>query len=234
MHVRDRGAGATSGSRIGVITTSYPRWPGDAAGGFVAGHVAYLRATGAEVEVIAVGDGDGPHATIDGDDGVTRLDGRGLFYRGGAPEALEASPRAALAAMAVSAELAATVARHARRWDAVVAHWLAPSALVAALVAGRRPLLAVAHGGDVHLLARTRLLGPTLRLLHARGATVAFVSEALRRRALAALPAARAATLRTTVQPMGVDDRATAAIRAAQAARAARPAPMFKIGRAHV
>ncbi len=221
MRVRDRGRAI--GARIGVITTSYPRWPGDAAGGFVAGHVAYLRATGAEVEVIALGDGARPPA-VTADDGVTRLAGRGLFYRGGAPEALEAGPRAALAALAVSSELAATVARHARRWDAVVAHWLAPSALIAALVAGRRPLLAVAHGGDVHLLARTRLLGPTLRLLHARGATIAFVSDALRRRALATLPADRAATLRTTVQPMGVDDHATAAIRAA---RAARPAPTF-------
>lgn len=230
--MRDRGprtgsgSGRRSGRRIGVITTSYPRWPGDAAGGFVAGHVAYLRATGAEVEVIAVG--DDPARAQGGEDGVTRVDGRGLFYRGGAPEALEAGSRAALAALAVSAALLATVARHARRWDAVVAHWLAPSALAAALVAGDRPLLAVAHGGEVHLLARTRLLGPTLRLLHARGATVAFVSEALRRCALAAVPADLAATLRTAVQPMGVDDLATAAIRAA---RATRPAPTFTSAR---
>lgn len=224
------------GARIGVITTSYPRWPGDAAGGFVAGHVAYLRRSGAEVEVIAIGDGDGQEH--EHEHGVTRVDGRGLFYRGGAPEALEAgAARAAIAALTVSADLLATIARRARRWDAVVAHWLAPSALAAALAAGGRPLLAVAHGGDVHLLARTRLLGPTLRLLHARGATIGFVSEALRRRALAALPAARAATLRTVVQPMGVDDHATAAIRAARAARTgdafttARPATLLVLAR---
>ena len=213
--------------RLGVITTSYPRWAGDAAGGFVAGHVAYLRATGADVEVIAIDD-DGAVREPD----VTRVGGGGLFYRGGAPEAIEAGgrgsreaieagARAALAALTVSARMTAAVARRARQWDAVVAHWLAPSALAALIAAPRKPLLAIAHGGDVHLLARMRLLGPALRLLHARGATVAFVSEAMRARALAALPPHLAATLRTVVQPMGVDDHATEAIRTARAAHPA-------------
>ena len=209
--------GDHAGARIGVITTSYPRWPGDAAGGFVAGHVGYLRATGAEVEVIAIDD-DGAVREAK----VTRVAGGGLFYRGGAPEALEGGARAAVAALTVSARMTAAVARRARRWDAVVAHWLAPSALAAVIAAPRQPLLAIAHGGDVHLLARLRLLGPSLRLLHARGATVAFVSEAMRARALASLPPHLAATLRTIVQPMGVDDHATDAIRAA---RAVQPAP---------
>ena len=41
--------------RVGLITTSYPRWRGDAAGSFVAGHAAYLRRTGATVEIVATG-----------------------------------------------------------------------------------------------------------------------------------------------------------------------------------
>ena len=216
--------------RIGVVTTSYPRWPGDAAGGFVAGHVEYLRGTGAEVEVVAIGDPDADADDVADDEarGIARIGGRGLVYRGGASEALERGWRGAPGALAVSARLTATVARRARGWDAVVAHWLAPSALAAALAAGGRPLLAIAHGGDVHLLARTRMLGPALALLHARGATIAFVAEALRQRALATLPPARAAALRTLVQPMGVDDRATAAIRAV---RAARPPDAFTVER---
>ena len=42
--------------QLGVVTTSYPRFPGDPAGNFVAAHVAALRALGHRVEVIAAGD----------------------------------------------------------------------------------------------------------------------------------------------------------------------------------
>src|SRR6185503_19510756 len=48
--------------KLGVVTTSYPRFAGDPAGSFVAGHVAALRALGHDVEVIAAGPrGDAPH-----------------------------------------------------------------------------------------------------------------------------------------------------------------------------
>ena len=60
---------------VGVVTTSYPRFEGDAAGNFVAGHVAG-RAGGHEVNVIAA------------DHGIAAPPG--IFYRGGAPEAIEA------------------------------------------------------------------------------------------------------------------------------------------------
>ena len=146
---------------LGLVTTSYPRFPGDPAGNFVAAHAAALRALGHRVEVIAAG---GP-ASSD----ARRVGGLGLFYAGGAPDALERSPlRAGLAAAAFTARLTAAVAASARRWDAIVAHWLAPSAL-AALPTGR-PLTAIAHGGDVFTLRRLRLLGPVLGALHRRGA----------------------------------------------------------------
>ena len=41
--------------RLGLVTTSYPRFPGHMAGGFVAEHVAYLRNRGHQVDVIAAG-----------------------------------------------------------------------------------------------------------------------------------------------------------------------------------
>jgi len=41
--------------RIGLLTTSYPRYPGDPAGGFVAEHAAFLARIGHDVEVIAGG-----------------------------------------------------------------------------------------------------------------------------------------------------------------------------------
>ncbi|HEY5934572.1 MAG TPA: hypothetical protein VIU61_08055, partial [Kofleriaceae bacterium] len=78
--------------RIGVVTTSYPRWPGDAAGNFVEGHVRALQRLGHEVEVIAAGDAS--------ENGVMRVPARGLFYRGGAPDALERAPIRSLLAAA--------------------------------------------------------------------------------------------------------------------------------------
>lgn len=200
--------------RLGVVTTSYPRWPGDAAGSFVHGHVAYLRrAPGvASVEVIAAGDGALDPAW-DAREGVVRVAAPpGLFYAGGAPEAIAAG--AGRAAIGFAARLAVEVARRGRRWDAVAAHWLAPSAIAAC--AARGPLLAIAHGGDVHLLARRRLLAPVLALLGARGARLAFVSEALRAAAIDAWPGARD---RSIVQPMAIDGERAARVAAERAAR---------------
>ena len=164
-------------TRIGVVTTSYPRFPGDAAGSFVGAHVAALRGLGHEVEVLSATEDDT------------------LFYRGGAPDALERlGVRALPAAAAFTAKLTARVVARARRWDAVIAHWLVPSALAA--LPTRLPMLAIGHGGDVHTLRRMHLLGAVIRALRLRGAKLAFVSEELR--AMANAPGA-------IVQPMGVD-----------------------------
>lgn len=202
--------------RLGVVTTSYPRRAGDAAGSFVAGHVAYLRrAPGVtSVEVIAADD-ERIDRAWDAREGVVRVGApRGLFYAGGAPEAIAAGA-SRIAMIGFAARLAAEVAARGLRWDAVVAHWLAPSAIAAC--AARGPLLAIAHGGDVHLLARLRLLGGALRLLGARRARLAFVSPALRAAAIDAWPGAAD---RSIVQPMAIDGDRAAAIVAARAARA--------------
>lgn len=186
--------------RIGVVTTSYPREAGDFAGSFVGEHVRALRALGHDVEVLAA---DG---ALDGDDGddVTRIPGGALFASGGAPDRLEHSPViSTLEALAFSSRLALEVGRRARDWDAVIAHWLAPCAL-ASLVA-RKPLLAIAHGGDVHTLHRYGLLAAAIGLLRSRGAQLAFVSDELRR--IARVDAASA-----IVQPMGIELARFAAI----------------------
>ncbi len=209
---------ATRPGRIGVVATSYPRWPGDGAGGFVEGHVRYLRGCGAEVEVVAAG-----HSLPAPS---------GLFFDGGAPEAIEsaltaAQPMTLVRALGFSADMVATVVRRVRRWDAIAAHWLVPSAVAAALAPRRVPMLAIAHGGDVHLLARMRLLAPVMALLVARDARLVFVSDELRRRAMDALPRwlGERVMARSIVQPMGVDDVRTAAIVETRAAAAAATEP---------
>lgn len=175
--------------KIGVVTTSYPRHDGDAAGSFVAAHVAAMRALGHDVSVIAAAhEVGGPLLT--GAGGPDELERRGM--RG-----------LALAAI-VTARLTALVARRAGDRELIVAHWLAPSALAA--LPARRPVLAIAHGGDVHTLRRLHLLAPALHLLRARGARLAFVSSELLAVAKAAAPSLVSwLDEAAIVQPMGLD-----------------------------
>jgi glycosyltransferase involved in cell wall biosynthesis len=182
--------------KLGVVTTSYPRFPGDPAGNFVAGHVAAIRGLGHRVEVIAAGD---PAPTTPDELRIASP----LFYRGGAPDLLERAPlRAGIAAAGFAARLTAAVTRRAQDWDAIVAHWLAPSALAA--LPCRRPLVAIAHGGDVFTLRRLHLLRPVLHALARGDARLVFVTEHLRSIARAAAPEL-AWLARAIVQPMGID-----------------------------
>lgn len=193
--------------KIGVVTTSYPRFPHDPAGNFVGEHVRALRDRGHDVEVIAAGDDSGAHSH----DGVIRIANNGLFYTSGAPDLLERDRRRAWSAATFSVRLTAAVIR--RRWDSIIAHWLAPSAL--ACLPATAPLLAIAHGGDVHVLRRAGLLAPTLYLLRARDAQLVFVSEELREIALSAAPRLESWLADARVQPMGIDVARFAAIRRA-------------------
>jgi glycosyltransferase involved in cell wall biosynthesis len=139
--------------RIGVLTTSYPRAEDDPAGEFVAGFARWLAAR-ADVEVLC--------AAAD----------RRLFYRGGAPLALQTGrwPEAA----AFSARLLAEAA--VRRWDAVVSHWLVPCGAVGMLLG--RPHLAIAHGSDVRLLRRLPG-GRRLARMISQRADLVYVAEHL-------------------------------------------------------
>lgn len=213
--------------RIGVITSSYPRWPGDLAGRFVHEHVRWLEAQGHVVDVIALPRRSAAIGIPD------------------AFEAIGALPRAARAVAMTRpvASLAAGTAtmlrqvwRAAPPWDAICAHWLLPAASVGALAAWRArakatpqgpsrnvPFLAIAHGGDVHLLARSGLLRAALARLMAIEARIAWVSAPLRDQALAACgPELRAmVSARSNVCAMGVDDHRFAAIAARRATTAA-------------
>ncbi|HWN66292.1 MAG TPA: glycosyltransferase family 4 protein [Haliangium sp.] len=236
--------------RVGVVTTSYPRAPGDPAGSFVAAHVDWLVAAGHTVEVLCAGAARAAGAataaeragaaraaeragaataaeragaaTAAGTEGEAHAAWQpgvrvvpvaappGLFYQGGAPEALAARGSAAAVDVArFSAALLRAVWRHARGWDAAFAHWLAPCGAALALAAppGLR-LVAIAHSGDVHLLRRLGLATPLAWALLGRRARLACVSEHVRERLLGGVrPAwlARALRARSLVTPMGVD-----------------------------
>jgi len=185
--------------RLGVVTTSYPRYPGDLAGAFVGEHVDWLRRAGYQVEVVAA---DHPEAVPL--PGVTRVPAPpGLFYDGGAPEALGARPELKTAALGFTARMLAAL-RH-RRWDGAIGHWLVPS-MAAALALPRVPLVAIAHSGDVDLLCKMHLAGPVAALLRARRARLIFVAQHLRERFADACPALLRKQVRAAaVVPMGVE-----------------------------
>jgi len=145
--------------RVGVLTTSYPRDADDAAGTFVAGFSRWLAANVGDVDVVCAA----PE--------------RPLFYRGGAPEALKRRGAWAEAA-AFSGRLLMEAKRRARGWDAVVSHWLVPSAAVADACGAARHL-AIAHGSDVRLLSSLPGGRALVRRL-ARRADLVYVAEALR------------------------------------------------------
>jgi glycosyltransferase involved in cell wall biosynthesis len=158
----------------GVVTTSYPRHPGDWAGTFVRARVLELAARG-RVEVLCAGS-PGPEAG-DPDVEVVRLPGE-LFSGPGAPEVLERD--GLLPALGFTARLATAIAQRAGRWGAVESHWLLPSALLCSTLA--LPHRAFAHGGDVALLERISFGGALARRLARAGMHIQFVSEELRGR----------------------------------------------------
>ncbi len=105
---------------------------------------------------------------------------RTLFYRGGAPAQLGApgAVDAWLGAAAFSAALAARAGAVERGWDAIVSHWLVPSAMVGAVFARGRPHVAIAHGSDARLVSRLPG-GVHLARWLARAADLVYVARAL-------------------------------------------------------
>jgi len=158
--------------RVGFITTSFPRREGDPAGGFVLGLARTLARRGHQVEVVAPepdepADWGHPQAPWLG--GVRVLPApyarprrlQRLFFGAGVPDNIALAPAMAALVPPAVAGLYLTALRRAPVWDALVSHWLAPSALIAAALPRPRSRthLAIAHSGDLHLLGRLPLGG---------------------------------------------------------------------------
>lgn len=165
--------------RIGMITTSVPHAGDPVAGRFVADMAEALAAQGHDVRVLALrrreGRGWDRAAAPRGYAlRAVRAPGAGLLYDGGAPERLR-GVQGWTRALGVSATLAAAAATALRDRDALVSHFLLPSALIAGALRAGRPHLAIAHGTDGTLFAR---LPPRLRAGVLRGATARWYTHA--------------------------------------------------------
>lgn len=198
--------------RIGVLSTSFPRFDGDIAGNFVLESCQALIARGHEIEVLA------PEST----EGAASLSIHGLsvhsvsylrprtwqrtFYGAGVPDNVRRDRLAWLGLVPFSMKLAAQVARRAQRWDALISHWALPCALAATLRPQRCRHLSVLHSADVHALTQL----PGRRLLASAVVASAdhhwFTSHALRDKFATCLDPARRQHLldHSTCRPMGV------------------------------
>ena len=157
--------------RVAVLTTSYPRSPGDAAGRFVADAVDHLRASGVEVSVV----------------GPQQFRHYGIAYGHGVLANLRARPWLALFVPA----LLVNFVRAARRIDAdlVHAHWL-PAGWVAAR--SGKPYVVQVWGTDVELARRAPWLARRIlrgaRLVIAASNDLAESARALGAREVRVIP----------------------------------------------
>lgn len=151
-----------SRGRVLMVTSSFPRWPGDGTTPFVSHLAQDLLAQGWNIDVLA------PHAkgaakmeTID-DLTIRRFQylwpasAQTVCYQGGALTNLRnrRSNLAKLPALILAEWLAVTGHLASRRYDLVHSHWILPQGFTVATAAGvlRIPHIATVHGSDVFAL----------------------------------------------------------------------------------
>lgn len=155
--------------RIGVLTTSYPRFAGDVGGSFVEAFARALRDRGHELEVLAPEPREPPGPQPLPPTWVRYLP-RPLertFHGAGVPDNLRRSTAAWLGLATGPLALARAAHARAHRWDALVSHFGVPCGAIGELVAAGQPHLCVWHSADVALAAR--LPARALRWTRRRG-----------------------------------------------------------------
>jgi glycosyltransferase involved in cell wall biosynthesis len=143
--------------KVVVLTTSYPRYEGDAAGTFVADAVERLRGRGVEVDVVS----------------PASFRHFGIAYGSGVVGNLRRQPWRAALVPAMLASFARAARNAARGADLVHAHWLPAGAV--ALTCGK-PFVVQLWGTDVELARKAR---PLARAVLHRARLVVCASHAL-------------------------------------------------------
>ncbi len=205
-----------------MVTTSYPRFPGDGIGSFMEPLAQSVAARGHAVHVVAPW-----HPAItraDRDAGIAfhfyryaPVASLNVFGYSGGLRGDTALRRAAWIVAPAAVAAGWWVARRvARSTGATVmhAHWVIPNGVTAMAAAGGRPLVVSLHGSDVFVAERHRLAGRAARAVFARAGWVTACSDDLRQRAIAL--GADEAAIETV--PYGIDAtrfRPDAAARAA-------------------
>lgn len=159
--------------RVAVLTTSYPRFEGDAAGRFIADAVEQLRARGLEVDVVAPS-------------GFRHF---GLAYGSGMAGNIRQRPSRSLLLPAMLANFRRAARRVAHAADLVHAHWLGAGVVAATL---GRPYVVQVWGTDVEFARRAPWLARPVvrraRLVIAPSRALADAARALGARAVQVIP----------------------------------------------
>ena len=192
-----------------MVTTSYPRFPGDFVGTFMEPIAKGVAAIGHEVHVVAPWHPRITRGRVE--DGVyfhffryAPVRALNVFgYAAGlqADEQVRAAAWAA-APLAMSAGwLKALRVAQKRRATIMHAHWVVPGGVIAAAARPALPLVVSLHGSDVFVAERSRAARAGARAVFRRAGFVTACSADLARRAIAL----GAAADRMEVVPYGVD-----------------------------
>ena len=192
-----------------MVTSSYPRFPGDSVGTFMEPIATSIAARGHIVHVVAPWHPRVARRPVE--HGVhfhfykyAPLQSLNVF---GYAEGMRADVqlrRAALAAAPLALAAGWRTARHvARAHKATImhGHWVVPGGVTAAAAAPSLPLVISLHGSDVYVAEKFAPARAAARLAFRRAAFVTACSEDLATRAVAL----GAPKERTTVIPYGVD-----------------------------
>ncbi len=192
-----------------MVTTSYPRFPGDGIGSFIEPIAKGVAALGHEVHLVAPWH---PEITRGREeDGVYFHFFRYAPVRSlnvfGYASGLRADTDVRMAAWAVAPVALAAgwfkawrVAKK-RRATIMHAHWVIPGGVMAAAAARALPLVVSLHGSDVFVAERHAVIGAAARRVFGRAGAVTACSDDLHRRAIAL----GADAARTETVPYGVD-----------------------------
>ena len=175
-----------------MITSSYPRFPGDTVGTFLEPIAHGVAARGHDVHVVLPWHPLLARASREGDVHFhpfryAPFPQMNVFGYAGSLHADVSLKLAAFAAAPLALVAAARIARRvAREIDATIihAHWVIPFGAVGATIAGRRPLVISLHGSDVFVAERHASIGMTARAAFHRADRVTACSEDLRQRAI--------------------------------------------------
>jgi glycosyltransferase involved in cell wall biosynthesis len=178
--------------RVLVITSTYPRFPGDGTAPFVDSISRNVAALGHEVHVLVPEHRDWAWTDADGQLSFHRF--RYSPVRSWTPWGFsEAMGSAGIKwrLYPLAPVVFASAARAARRlladggYDLVHAHWVIPNGPVGRLAAGRTPLVVSLHGSDVAVAERSTAIGRAARWSFDRAAAVTAPSSDLLERARA-------------------------------------------------
>jgi glycosyltransferase involved in cell wall biosynthesis len=193
--------------RVLMITSSYPKYPGDVTAPVIEKIVFELAGRGHAVDLVLPRH---PDLVVRGRDRglpvrfLPFYAGSGKHYAWGYASSLRADRELRLQALAIApvallaglSKMRRLVASH--RYDVVHAHWVLPNGIIAALAAGSAgpPLVVSLHGSDIFVAERSAPLGALARWTFRRTSWVAACAGDLAERAvrLGADPA-RVATL---------------------------------------